>query len=190
MRYLCGVTRACLFALLFTVSIASGDNATPDADLRAKLELYQDGKGHFVALSPTDTKSRLWYGNKTSMSAVSVDPSENTGPDQNGDWKRWFVDPRFVSRRRITDYKQIEASTTMVVREGTSVAVRCGARKTPLTAVADPAAYFQAVRFEARSRPVPYALARDANGKYYYVDRAETRTASASSSVHAAPSNN
>jgi hypothetical protein len=131
-----------------------------------ELVLLEDGKGHAIALDPKDQKSRLYYSYGKGWVEVPVDPAENTGPMPNGDLTRHFLDPRFPSRKKITNWQEMEKAQTRVVHEGPRWFVQCGPRKTPLTAGKQTVA----LKSEPPSGRRAHALARDDRGRYYYVD--------------------
>jgi hypothetical protein len=142
-----------------------------------ELLLLTDGKDHLVAVAVKDTRSRLYYGDGKTLWEVAVDPGENTGPMPDGSWKRLFLDPRFPSRRHLKDWRDLSRSLTQIVFEGGAYRAQCGERSTPLSPV--PPAQAQKI-LAAAQRKTPervraYALARDDRGRYYYVDRGDTR---------------
>ena len=170
--------RATLCLAFLLSPIARADEPAIDDALRAQLMLLGDGHGHYVALAERDTKSRLYYGDGKTMTAVPVDPAESTGAGADGDFKRYFLDGRFPARAQIKDWRDIDKSLTAVVRSGGQVVVRCGAHQTPLTLVeaAKAGPMLAAARFVATDHRRAFALARDAKGRYYYIDRGDSET--------------
>jgi len=137
--------------------------ALPDdvTAVRARMQVLHDGKGHFVVHAKTDdTWQTFWYGDGKTMYAQRI-----LGGGREGDiaFNRSFWEPR-VARR-------FQASFDF--RDG-KFQIQCDERKTELTAL--PALEADkllagATFFQHHWRRQAYALARDNEGTYFYVDR-------------------
>lgn len=129
------------------------------AAIRDKLVVVGDGKQHFVAVVPFgDAFGELFYGDGKTFWAQRVIGGGSSGTES---FNRVFWEPR--SNR----------SASVDFRDGKYL-VHCDDRQAELTPVADAerTAMLGAARFfGARWKHQAYALARDNQGKYYYVDK-------------------
>lgn len=143
--------------------------AAPDPPIepaRDKLLLLSDGKSHYIAVRPFEfVEHSLFYGDGKRFFAV---PIQGRGAQGTSAFNIRFVDPRH--------YREFQNNTDIILRDG-QYTVSCGSHTTNLTPV-EPAAA-KALLDKASFEPSPrkrsaYALARDPNGIYYYVDHGRT----------------
>jgi len=141
---------------------AAAEDPGPPVDITAirdKLVVIGDGKQHFVAVVPFgDPFGQVFYGDGKTFWAQRVFGGGSTGTES---FNRAFWDPR-SNRTASLDFK-----------DGKYL-VHCDDRQVELAPVADAeqktildGAHF----FGARWKHKAYALARDTQGKYYYVDK-------------------
>jgi hypothetical protein len=164
------VRLARLLPLLATFAVSAAQAGKPAApeetgapiDVTAhrdKLVVVSDGKQHFMALVPCgDMSSPTYYGDGKTFWAQRVFGGGSSGTES---FNRAFWDPR--SNR----------SAQVSFKDG-KYTVSCDDRESELKPVADTErdAILAAARFfPARWKYRAYALARDNEGKYYYVDR-------------------
>ncbi len=152
--------------------VARAASAKPDAadpvDISAykgKLAVYGDGKGHFVAMIPLtigdgDENGLMFYGDGKTFWA-----QRRTGGGRNGDesFDTVFWEPRVNER-----YK-----ASFGFRDG-KFNMTCDTRTTELKPLAKDAAakmVGSAKFLNTRWKRQAYALARDNDGYYYYVDK-------------------
>src|ERR1700712_3144560 len=137
---------------------------------RAQLVLLSDGKGHYVSVIPlkADTRKALFYSSDGKLFYEQAITS--AGGEIGKRFEYMFVDPRFdkfgvyQSSIEFTDGKY---------------SVSCGDRKVAMTpvAAAEAKTKLDAAKMAASPREWrPYALARDPNAKYYYIDRGRSKT--------------
>ena len=162
------------------VGVASGaaaksdDTIEIDAATRDKMALCTDGKSHYVVVAPhSQLISTLYYGDGKRFNAV---PAEPHGALPGTD----FLDPRFFNKTANSNFRGVDVrlySSVELNVEKQTCEVHCGARVVPLTIV--PADKGRELVKKATFAPnpqkyVPYGLARDDRGTYYYVDRGAT----------------
>lgn len=143
---------------------AVSDDAGPPLDLAAvkdKLVLLTDGKQHFVAIVPFgDAFENFYYGDGKTFWAQRVIGGGSSGTES---FDRVFWEPRVKARWKASfDFKDGKYT------------ILCDERKTELTASADAertASLAEARFFAPRWKHQAYALARDNQGKYYFVDK-------------------
>jgi hypothetical protein len=127
---------------------------------RDKLIVLSDGKQHFMALVPFgDMSSPTYYGDGKTFWAQRVFGFSSSGTES---FNRTFWDPR-------------NSRTSWIGFKDGKYTVSCEDRKSELTPVSDAerdTILAGARFFPARWKHRAYALARDNEGKYYYVDRA------------------
>lgn len=152
---------------------AEAPQEIPAAD-RAKTTVCTDGKSHYVVMAPDERLiSALYYGSDKQLYRV---PPEESGALTGGH----FLEPRFVAPTHNPSFRGVDMrvySEVVVDKEKSTCEVFCGERKVALQVVpADKAAQLlSSVKFVENPRQfVPYALARDERGTYYYVDRGAT----------------
>ncbi len=145
----------------------------PAAD-RAKTTVCTDGKSHYVAVAPDERLiTALFYGSDKQIFRV---PPEQSGSLSGGH----FLEPRFVAPSKNDNFRGVDMriySEVVLDKEKATCELFCGERKVALQIVpADKASQFlSSVKFVENPRQfVPYALARDERGTYYYVDRGAT----------------
>jgi hypothetical protein len=162
-------------ALLLTSAFAIGsakkvtEGALPaDAgaplDLAAqkdKLLVLSDGKQHFVAIVPFgETMDHVYYGDGKVFWAQRVIGGSSSGTES---FDRVFWEPRVNARWK----------ASVNLKEG-KYSVQCDDRATEVRLLPDAertAVLAQARFFAPRWKHRAYALARDNQGKYYYVDK-------------------
>ena len=140
---------------------APEESGTPvdTAAYRDKLILLSDGKQHYLALVPFgDALAPMFYGDGKTFWAQRVFGGGSSGRES---FNRSFWDPRC-------------ARPPLLRFSDSKYTVICDERQVELQPVADAeretilsGARFFAARWKHRA----YALARDNEGKYYYVDR-------------------
>jgi hypothetical protein len=129
------------------------------SDYRDKLVVIGDGKQHFMALVPFgDMSSPTYYGDGKTFWKQRIFSFGSSGKES---FNRSFWDPR-------------GARTSQVAFKDGKYIVTCDEREIELKPIADAeretmlaGARFFPPRWKHRA----YALARDNEGKYYYVDR-------------------
>jgi hypothetical protein len=133
-----------------------------DAAVIGRLEVYTDGKGHYIAFDPTAVpRTALFAGSRDVLYQQDIVGGGRSG---KGQWSATLWEPRVLERWRGTfDFKP----------EGTRLF--CGDEKIPYQAAS--AADVAAVRTKSKLFVSPWTrtavhLARDSNGQYYYVDKA------------------
>lgn len=163
-----------LVALTAMTSVrAEPPQEIPAAD-RAKTTVCTDGKSHFVAIAPDERLiSAIFYGNGKQIYRV---PPEQSGALSGGH----FLEPRFVAPTKNNNFRGVDMriySEVVVDKEKSTCEVYCGERKVALQIVPTDKAnqFLSSVKYVENPRQfVPYALARDERGTYYYVDRGAT----------------
>ena len=162
-------------ALLTSTSTALADAPAeiPAAD-RPKTAICTDGKSHFVAVAPDERLiTALFYGDGKQWFRV---PPEESGALSGGH----FLEPRFIAPTRNPNFRGLDMrvySEVVFDKEKATCEVSCGDRKTVLQILPDAKAsqLLATAKFVENPRQfVPYALARDDRGLYYYVDRGAT----------------
>ncbi len=161
------VATVCGLATASGLSVAQADPPAASVDVSAyrdKLTILSDGKGHFVVVTPMPADQRaLFYGDGKTLFEVSL-----VGASRNGEkWEHAFAEPRLAEGNR-------GEGSGYVGFDGQKYRVECGKRVTQLTPVADAEAktLLGTAKFVASPRKFrPYALSRDDQGTYYYVDR-------------------
>ncbi|MCS6915905.1 MAG: hypothetical protein RMK29_03230 [Myxococcales bacterium] len=156
---------------LSTEAALAQEADAPDPALREQMFVCTDGKSHYVALAPDKQFTvRLYYGDGKRFFPV---PSESGGM-LSGDW---FFEPRRPSQTNNPSFRGLDLrlySRVEADQKKRTCAVVCGDQRTELQVMEAAAAkaLLQRARFEENPRAwKPYALARDNNGIYYYVDR-------------------
>src|SRR5262245_15975328 len=165
-----------LFAALFGAPIGVVNTRSIPADVsdvKSRLVVFTDQKGHYMVLVPfgqcdksplSDKFDESWfYGDgKTFFRQVTIGGGADCQGSQKGggQFDRVMWDPRLASRPQF-EYRDEKYTMT------------CGERVTELKPLAK--AEMQAMLdggkfFESRWDRLPYALARDDQGAYYFVD--------------------
>jgi hypothetical protein len=130
---------------------------------RAKLAVFHDGKGHYVAMNPDvrddETEDAIFYGDgKTFWQLRRIGGGAS---DERFDVTFW--DPRIGP-----GWKRSLGG------RGGKLEVQCDDRVTPLASLARPEAdalLAAATFYKPRWKRMAYLLARDESGTYYFVDR-------------------
>jgi hypothetical protein len=159
--------RAVPLLLVLPAAAAHADATAGASDLvdvaavKSKLKVISDGKGHLLALVPFEISDELifWGDGKTFWQLRTYGGSA----DGNKSFDRNFWEPRVVE-----GYK-----AELSFRDG-KYQVQCDKRVTELKPLADAeaAALIGKARFvRPRWNHRAYALARDDEGNYYYVDK-------------------
>jgi hypothetical protein len=129
------------------------------AGARAKLAVFTDGKGRFVAVVPFSMEGPLYAGDARGLVQARL-----VGGGMNGteSYDHVFWDPRFPrGAERGFDFRNGKASLT------------CGDREIPLAAASprEQKALLAKVKFlKPAWRRIPHALARDDDGNYFLLD--------------------
>jgi hypothetical protein len=161
-----GMVRALLFVLLLPAAAradatAVASDAVDVAAVKSKLKLVSDGKGHYVALVPFEISDEFmfWGDGKTFWQLRTY----GGGAEGTKSFDRVFWEPRVVQ-----GYK-----AQFAFRDG-KYQVQCDKRVTELKPVAEAesASLLDKARFvRPRWNHRAYALARDDQGNYFYVDK-------------------
>jgi hypothetical protein len=138
-----------------------------------KTAVCTDGKSHYVVLAPSDKQSvQLYYGNGKTFHRVPLPPWVLTGED--------FFEPRFFAPTKSSNFRGLDMRLFSSVNHDVSkqsCSVSCGPRTTPLAIVDDPAkkTLLGAASYEPPLQTrAPHRLARDEEGRYFYVDKGNT----------------
>jgi hypothetical protein len=137
---------------------------------RALLDLWTDGKGHYVAIgylrAPFDdwSNARFFWGDGKKFFQVRTFGGGASGSDFK--LSRSFWDPRTGYNGGILDLDKAGGTIDCRTKQGLKL--------TPVAA-GDAKALIDAAKFHAPLwRRMPRALARDDDGGYYYIDAART----------------
>jgi hypothetical protein len=138
-----------------------------------KTGVCTDGKAHYVVVAPHDKQStQLYYGDGKVFHRVPLPPWVLSGDS--------FFEPRFFAKGKNPSFRGLDmrmfAGVSYEAAKQTC-SVSCGERKTTLT-VLDEAAK-KALLGKASFEPplhkrAAHHLARDDNGRYFYVDKGNT----------------
>jgi hypothetical protein len=139
-----------------------------------KTGVCTDGKNHYVVVAPSEKQlTQLYYGDGKTFYRVPLPPWVLTGDS--------FFEPRFFAKTKNSNFRGLDmrmfASVEYDAKKATCSA-SCGERRTELTILGEDEkkalllakASFQpplATRF-------PHHLARDDEGRYFYVDKGNT----------------
>jgi hypothetical protein len=158
----------CLALLQPAAAAAKGKAVAPAAptvdisDVKDKMQILTDGKGHYIAVEPWGKDDKhLYYGDGKRFHLQRSPSGSRQG---NEAWSRTFWEPRVSA---------LWQGGVALNRDKTH-SVQCGKRATPLTLVEgdDRAKIMAEATFHDPLWPYrAYALARDQKGNYYYVDR-------------------
>ncbi|MBU8900399.1 hypothetical protein DRW03_07960 [Corallococcus sp. H22C18031201] len=135
--------------------------------------LCTDGKGHYVAIAPMSEEGKydfqLYYGDGKQF--VEVAPPEGYTSATT------FLEPRFFNKGANPNFRgmdmRVYSSVDLKAKEQ-KCSLRCGDREVPLKWVAGEQARELLRKAAFAPNPqkyVPYALLRDTQGNYYFVDR-------------------
>jgi hypothetical protein len=148
---LCG----CL--LLLPLAALANPEPADISEVKDKLVVLRDAKGHHLAVVPFgDFSDHLYYGDGKTMYLQRIYAGGSNGAES---FNRSLWDPRVRAEVRFSEGKYW---------------VECGTRKTTLTPLPkeDAAKVIDSAKFlKERWNRRAYALARDDRGTYYYVDK-------------------
>jgi len=138
--------------------------------LLEKTGVCTDGKSHYVVIAPSEKQStQLYYGNGKTFHRVPLPPWVLSGDN--------FFEPRFVAKGKNSNFRGLDmrmfASIDYDAKKGTCSA-SCGERKTELTVLGEDAkkALLGKAAYETPlHKRTPHHLARDNDGRYFYVDK-------------------
>jgi hypothetical protein len=139
-----------------------------------KTAVCTDGKSHYVVVAPNDKQLvTLYYGDGKTFYRVPAPPWVLTGDH--------FFEPRFWAKGRNSSFRGVDmrvyAQVSYEPAKQSCVAL-CGDRKTTLTILDEPAKAALLLGKSTFLPPLhtraPYHLARDEQGRYFYVDRGNT----------------
>ncbi len=177
-----------LFLALFFPAIASADPIFGKT-LKDRMELEKsvvctNGSSHYVAVLPHEKQiSHLLYGDGKRFFQVSLPPWTVSG--------NYFLDPRYLDKSRNPDFRGVDMRlySSIEVADGVC-SVECGGKTAKWKAL--PPAEASAMLSSLDVLPSPqtreaYALARDQNGVYYYVDRGSSEETKKSFHVYIGP---
>ena len=141
--------------------------------LLEKTGVCTDGKSHYVVVAPSEKQStQLYYGDGKTFNRVPLPPWVLSGDN--------FFEPRFVAKGKNSNFRGLDmrmfASIDYDAKKGTCSA-SCGERKTELTVLGEDAkkALLGKAAYEAPlHKRAPHHLARDNDGRYFYVDKGNT----------------
>lgn len=170
------------FAVLAADRSAAAQGALPlSPQERAQSVILSDGKGHYLAVLPlgTDSRHEVYYspdGQKFYEQAIV-----SSGGEVGKHASYLFADPRYESLGHFT--------SSLEFKEG-KYAVTCGERTVALQTLSTPEAQAKLAAATLAPSPRkwrPYALARDAAGKYYYIDRGRTKATESNFRIFVGP---
>ena len=134
------------------------------SEARPEMIVLTDGKSHYLAMTPPGSKADAFFYGDGKRFYKLASPSYS----KNGEsWERSFLDPR------LTDGGH-EEGMAFVNQKAGAYTLQCGPRTTVMkpAAAAEQKTILTSGSFEKSLRKYrPYALGRDENGIYYYVDR-------------------
>jgi hypothetical protein len=138
-----------------------------------KTAVCTDGKNHYVVIAPSDKQStQLYYGDGKTLYRVPLPPWVLTGDS--------FFEPRFFAKTKNSGFRGLDmrmfASIDYDAKKATCAA-SCGERKTELKILGEDAkkALLGKAAYEAPlHKRAPHHLARDNDGRYFYVDKGNT----------------
>jgi hypothetical protein len=148
-------------ALALLLQAQAAEETISITPVEAKLHVWTDGKGHYVAAAPrgSDDSEFVFYGDGKTFWQQRVIGSSK---DADG-WDYTFWEPRVKARYQAS-----------VGSKDGKVQVQCEERKTELTRLTpdEIKSMVKSAKFvKPRWKHQAYAVARDNTGKYYYVDR-------------------
>jgi len=140
-----------------------------------KTAVCTDGKSHYVVLAPHDKQTtQMYYGDGKTFYRVPLPPWVLSGEN--------FFEPRAFAKTKNSNFRGLDmrmfASVDFDAKKGTCSA-SCGERKTDLTILGKDAKKAMLVGGKATFEPplhkrAPHHLARDNDGRYFYVDKGNT----------------
>jgi hypothetical protein len=147
---------------------SAGEKAALD-----KTAVCTDGKSHYVVLAPHEKQiTTLYYGDGKKFFHVPLPPWVLTGDN--------FFEPRFFAKTKNSSFRGLDMRLFATVDfngDKKTCSVSCGERTTPLQ-IMDPDAkkgMLVGAAYEASPHKwEAHRLARDNNGRYFYVDKGNT----------------
>jgi hypothetical protein len=138
-----------------------------------KTAVCTDGKSHYVVIAPSEKQStQLYYGDGKTFYRVPLPPWVLSGDT--------FFEPRFFAKTKNSSFRGLDmrvfASVDYDAKKATCSA-SCGERKTDLSIMPEDAkkALLAKATYEPpRHKRAAHHLARDENGRYFYVDKGNT----------------
>lgn len=157
--------------LAFILAAAPGPEVLDVSKQLADMQLYSDGKGHYVAVFRPE--HNVYYGDGKTMYL--------TNPWAWGERKGQF-------EASIRDERYNAMEQTQVNSSATGITVVCGKRPTEMTPAQGGADLLAKASFQRSPHDhLPYRLARDDSGNYYYVEHGRYRDNERSFRVHVGP---
>ena len=145
-----------------------GEQATLD-----KTGVCTDGKSHDIIVAPHERQGiQLYYGDGQTFHRVPLPPWGLTGEE--------FFEPRFFAPTRNPSFRGLDMrifSSVSYDAVAKTCSVSCGPRTTPLTLLDEDArkTLLGKASFEPPlHKRAPHRLARDEDGRYFYVDKGNT----------------
>ncbi len=159
--------------LVMDETVWSGGENMARIMYRDRTQVCTDGRGNYVGLLPEREPDkwepaairRMFFGNAKELRRL---PRRRRGYSDG-----WFFDPRFSSRTSHYDH----VSMLNIDTEKRTCRLFCGKQQYDLRLLEEKDAGVllkKAKMQEPLERRLPYGLARDRKGIYYYVDRAES----------------
>jgi hypothetical protein len=138
-----------------------------------KTGVCTDGKAHYVVVAPSEKQStQLYYGDGKTFHRVPLPPWVLSGDS--------FFEPRFFAKGKNSNFRGLDMRVFASVDHDAAKKIcsaSCGERKTSLTLLDDDAkkTLLAKASFEPPlHKRAPHHLARDDNGRYFYVDKGNT----------------
>jgi hypothetical protein len=151
-----------------------GNGETPsEQKTLEKTAVCTDGKSHYVVVAPHDKQlTQLFYGDGKIFHRVPLPPWVLSGDS--------FFEPRFFAATKNPNFRGLDMrlfATVDLDATKKACSVSCGPRTTSLTIMDDEskktllgaASYLPPLQTRA-----PHRLARDLDGRYFYVDKGNT----------------
>ncbi len=146
-----------MFSIVFVLVAAAGVEAVDVEEYRAKLQLWSDGRGHYIAAERD--LDHVYYGDGKVLYETNPFTTSSDGT---------------IAQATLRDQRYDRQAQTELNRDKDgNLTVVCGKRATKLTPVAAEKANALLASAAFKRGPHnyrPYALARDNKGVYYFVD--------------------
>lgn len=147
-----------MHSILFLILAATNPEVIDTTNYRGDLQLWSDGKSHFIAV---DKKlEHLFYGDGKTFYETSVFTTSSDGK---------------TSQATLRDQRyDMQSQTEVTVAKDNTMTVTCGKRVTKMTQQSGDEAKSTLEKGAFLRGPHnyrPYALSRDDSGTYYFVDR-------------------
>ena len=151
-----------------------GNEETPsEQETLAKTVVCTDGKSHYVVVAPHEKQLvQLYYGDGKTLHRVPLPPWVLSGDN--------FFEPRFFAPTKNSNFRGLDMrifASADYDPAKKSCSVSCGPRTTPLTILDQESkkTLLKAASYEPPlAKRAPHRLARDENGRYFYVDKGNT----------------